>query len=189
MSEQKKRNPLLGCFEISIFMRTGVNHFDGKKSSIIKSFYVVVLNLILVLATVPFIYSAQGEWQSQSLFFVAFLFGLKFIGCLLCSLFFVYYCCKIIQRKHNYSKFITTANWCSLIPLVVFLPFLLLLAFGPTTYEHIASIVIFISIYSYVVTAFVTRYVIDVPWELAGFIAICTMAINETGFQLLHMAV
>lgn len=189
MSEEKKKNPLLGCFEISIFMRTGVNHFDGKKSSIIRSFYVVALNLILVLATVPFVYAAQGDLQAQSLFAVTALFALKFVGCLVCSLLFVYYCCKIIQRKHNYSKFITTANWCSLIPLVVFAPFLLLLAFGPTTYEHVASVVVFISMYSYVITAFVTRYVIDVPWELAGFIAICTMAINETGFQLLHMAV
>lgn len=177
---------LLGCFEISIFMKEGVNHFNDNLSAMWKSFGIVSLTLILIVISTPFIYAAKESLHGISLPSVAMLFILKFIIGSTVTLLFLYMFCKVINRTHNLIKYITASNWASIIPLILFITPLILMKLGPYTYDDVYPALVVISVYAYALTAFVTRYIIDIPWELAIFVTICTMAINEAGFDLLY---
>ena len=186
MEQNSKNNPLLGCFEISIFMKTGVNHFDDDLRSMINSFGIVLLNFAFMWLTVPFMYEFKQDFYSQGPGFIALVFAIKFFLIIPILLLFAFFFCRIVKRQHKFVKYVTASNWLSLVPLVLFVPFFLMMQFGPTTYGDIEPFIIVISVYSYVLTAFMTRYVVDIPWELAVFMTVCALAINEASFSLFH---
>lgn len=180
------KNPLLGCFEISLFMKTGINHFDSEMKAMWRSFIVVGLTLLFTLLTSPYIHEAKIDFQDNPVAFTTFLYGIKYVVQFLAILLFTYYFCKIVKRKKNFVRFITTSNWCSIITLIVFIPIYVFLVLGNGTYDDVYPILVAISLYAYALAAFVTRYVIDIPWELAVFMTVCVLAINEAGFKLLY---
>lgn len=151
-----------------------------------RSFLVVAVTFIFMLLTIPYIHSAKESLQGTSASLLTILFTLKFFIGLVLTLGFVYFFCKIVKRKHNFIKYIAVSNWCSIIPLVLFIPLLILLKLGMSTYNDVYPLIIVISVYSYALAAFIVRYVIDIPWELAVFVTVCILAINEGSFDLLY---
>ena len=186
MAKEEKKNPLIGSFEIALFMKSGINNFDSNLRSMIRSFAVVLVTFAFTIATVPYIHVAKETLQDHSVVFVTALFAVKFILCFIATLLFIYYFCKITHRKDNFIRYITVSNWCSLIPLILFLPIFIAMLADFKTYNDLYPATILISLYSYALATFITRYVIDIPWELAAFVTVCVLAINEGGFSLLY---
>lgn len=186
MEKKEKKNPLIGCFEISLFMKSGINNFDSNLKSMIRSFAIVMASFVITIITAPYIQVAKADLQDHSLGFVTTLFAIKFIVCFIAVLGFIYYFCKITHRRNNFIRYITVSNWCSLVPLVLFLPIFAAMLAGIKTYDDLYPATVLISLYTYALATFITRYVIDIPWELAVFLTVCVLAINEGGFSLLY---
>jgi hypothetical protein len=176
---------LLGVFEIGIFMKDGVNRFGKGFPDLWCSFGIVLLSLPLILASVPYVYNAQEELQSISLNIVALLFGGKFFVSLGLQIGFSYIVCKVLQIPQKFIHYVTVSNWATIIPTLFYLPILYTLSQGFQNYDSVYPYLVFISIYSYALGAFITKYVLGIPWELAIFIAICAMAISEGCYKLL----
>ncbi|MEM6812578.1 MAG: hypothetical protein AAF549_08960 [Pseudomonadota bacterium] len=111
------------------------------------------------------------------------MYAAKFLISFLVAIFFAYLFCKILKRGQKFIKLVTTNNWASLISLIIFLPFWICLSFGFYNYSDMLPYLIILSIYSYAVTAFIIRFVIDIPWELSIFLTVCLLAINEFMFD------
>ncbi|MEM8833015.1 MAG: hypothetical protein AAGB32_00610 [Pseudomonadota bacterium] len=60
---------------------------------------------------------------------------------------------------------------------------------GFQNYDDIFPYFVVMSLYGYAITAFVIRYIVDIPWELSAFLAICLMAINEFGYDVLEKSI
>jgi len=187
MSDQKiRKNHLLGCFEIALFMKEGFLRFDDSQKSFLQSFWVLGLNIPLLLLAIPFIYAAKEELQSDSMTFIAILFILKFVIFYAIGFIFIYYLCRFMKRSEHFKQYVTISNWSALIGIIAFIPLLALLHFTQKSYDDLYYAIIILSLYSYCYSAFIIRHVIKIPWELAIFITICFLAINETGFDLLY---
>lgn len=186
---KEHNNKFLGVFEISLFIKTGINHFDDNFSKMLWSFIFVAINFIFVLLTLPYLYESNTDLQNISLSASFAIYIIRFVLTLIAGLTFVYFFCKTVKRKHTIVKLITTANWTSLISLILFLPFFAVMIFGYFSYADLLPYFIMISLYDYAITAFIIRYIVDIPWELAAFMTICLLAINEFGFDLIETIV
>ena len=181
-----KQNPLLGVFEIALFMKTGINHFDDDFRKMLFSFIFIAINFVFVLFSIPYLQQSSESIVNASSLSAIGIYGVKFILVTAIGLVFTYYLCKIMKRKHTFIKLVTTSNWTSLISLVLFIPFFGLMASGMQTYDNIFPYLIVLSLYGYGITGFIIRYIVDIPCELAAFMTICLLAINELGFDLIE---
>lgn len=168
-------------------MREGVERFAGDIKAFWQSFIVLGLNFLLIPLSIPFVYEADERLQQASLGFVIFLFLLKMIIVVLALVAFSYFICKLLKREQDFLRYITTSNWVSLIGLILYLPFIVIMEMELANYTELAPYLIVIAIYIYVIVAFVAKYVLKIPWELAGFISICSLAINESFYNTVYM--
>lgn len=188
----KKTSSLIGCLEISLWMKGGFNHFNNDLSVFIRSFIFIALNFIFVLLCAPYISDIQSaEMKSitppgDTAFNTAILYGIKFIVGTAVSIAFMYFFSGIIKRRKHFIRYITVNNWCSLIPLILMTPIYLMWMTNMGNYEQAYPFLLLISLYSYALSAFIIRYVIDIPWELAIFVTVCLFFINDVGFKILH---
>ncbi len=182
----KIKERLVGTLEIALFMKSGINNFDNDFRAMIQSFSIFVLSFVFSIMSFPFLYEAKQELQNLGFSSALVIFILKFLIGYILALGFIYFINKIMKREHNFIKFITTSNWASLINLVLFLPLFFLMKSGVSNYNDLYPHMVILSVYSYVLSAFIIRYVIDIPWELAVFITVCLLALNEAGFKMLY---
>tara|TARA_B100001989_G_C24520589_1_gene455648 strand:+ start:1005 stop:1577 length:573 start_codon:yes stop_codon:yes gene_type:complete len=162
----------LGCLEIFLFMRKGIERFGTSNVSAVKSF-------IVPLALLPFsllaIMAVQSETPLNTL--IGIKMGHLAITAIL-FLAFVYYFMKQYDRQQHFWRFITISNWLSIPSMILLLPLLVgrLTGIETTAFE---SYIIFTAIINYVYLAFILTNCFRLPWELGGFIAIVSLAINE----------
>ena len=175
----------LGLFEISIFMKDGVSRFGYQLKNFWQSFIVLGLTLPFTLASVPYVYRAEEGLQSLSLNVITALFALKFFFSMGLVVGFSYIICHVLQKVNKFLKYVTVSNWATLIPLLLYIPFLYMMSQGSQEYDGVYSFLVLISLYSYAIGAFITKYILEIPWELAIFITICSMAISEGCYKLL----
>lgn len=176
---------LLGCLEIALFMRQGAGRFGSSSGEMWRSF-------LVALASVPFIYMAvyyikptEPPFEGLSFGFVIFLFTARLI--LVTGLFLLlsYAILRGFERGQYFIQFVTAYNWVGVISAVLFLPVLWLLFTGAHTWEEVEPAVFVLAIYEYFYVAFMTTFVMRVPWQLAGFITICGLALNQTSLEFL----
>ncbi len=187
MNDQKiNKNPLLGCFEIATFMREGPQRFFEGKKAMWRSFLIAALNIPLLLISMPYVYAAKENLQTSTLSLITLLFLIKVIVVMIVGLVLIYYFCHLTKRKDNFVYYITVANWSALIGIVIFTPIIILLHFGIKSYEDLYPAIILLGIYSYAYSTFVLKHTLKLPWELAVFLMVCLMAINETAFDFIY---
>lgn len=178
------KSKLLSVFELSLFMVDGFNRFENDKKQFIYSFGVAFLSLPFIILSIPYLREFKEDLLEISVLTATIMMVVKYFFSIAVLTFFSYYLCKLMKKKDRFFKFVTVTNWMTLTPLVLFIPFLILMMNGIYMYEQAYPFLVIVALYSYVLTAFVIRYVIDIPWELSVFFAICTMAINQFFYQV-----
>ncbi len=167
-----KRN-LLGCFEVVLFMRSGVERFVGTREAAIKSFIIPLILLPVTLLAMV----ALSQGYSASL-----LMSLHTVRIVLSILLFftaVYFLSKQYDRGKYFYQFLTVANWMNIPGMILVLPIIYGIFVQGGDMEAMKSYAVFITMLSYVYSAFIITHCFRFPWEMGGFIAIVGLAIDQ----------
>lgn len=184
--KELSRNPFLGAMELAIFMSQGLERFHNNFQSMLKSFLVPLAITPLTFLALYLSHPHQEEiahipFSQVSMMFLATGF-FKFILTLL----ILYGFARTYDRLDRLFLTITAANWSLVFPTLLFLPIIISLGIGWHGWDDVYNINIVFALYGYALTAFILTYSLKIPWEMAGFLTICFLAINETGFDFIY---
>jgi hypothetical protein len=174
--EEIKRN-LIGCLETALFMPTARRYFGNSAGEACRSFIIPVL--MFPVTIFAFYLYPKPELADKSLELVTILYAVRVAVAWLLSLGTIYWILRGIEREQYFFQFVTAYNWLAIPCTVVVLPVLWMLYSGSHSGGEILPLLLFLIGYSYVFTAFMAAYVLRIPWQLAGFIVILTMAVND----------
>ena len=169
--EELKQN-LIGCFEIALFMPNGFERYDSSYSTAVRSFFVSVLLLPLVL----WIWVLRSEVEPAAAVVLVHLVRMVMTAVIYLGL--VYLLSRQYGRQEHFFKFVTVCNWCEVFGTLLALPVLIALLTG-SDMEAWKNYAIFIQLLSYVYTAFIATRVFKLPWEMGGFVAIISLAVMQ----------
>lgn len=174
--EELKKN-ILGCFEIALFMRSGVERFSDSKQAALRSFAVPAFFIPMVVWV--WILRADAEPVAAVVaihFFRMILTMGVFMG-------IVYVFSRQYERQVHFFRFITVSNWSELIGAILVVPVLIALLSGAdmALWENYA---VFVQLFGYVYTGFIVTQVFRVPWELGGFVAVVALAVGQNLLDL-----
>lgn len=179
-SKAEVKSNLIGCAEIFLFMRSGLERFVVSPSAAIKSFIIPLLLMPLVLY-VPIAMAEESGFQSA----LIFMHIVRIVLSLGLYLLAVYYLAKQYHREGHFYKFLVIFNWMNIPGLVYLLPIAVgLLAGYPV--EMFETYAVFVTLTGYVYLAFVLTHCFRLPWEMGGFIAIVGLAIDDNLFKAIE---
>lgn len=181
------KSHLLGVFELFLFMRCSLDRFSDDVKSFRQSFIIVGLNFSLIPIVIPYVYISNEEFQNLALEKITLLFFLKFLSVFILSLGFSYAICKFLKREEYFKRYISITNWSSLIAFISFLPIIYLMKIGIFTHTDLTPYLFLMSAYLYVLGWYITRHVLKIPWQLAIFIMVCFLAIEDFMFKIMLM--
>lgn len=180
------KNNFCAALETALLLKSGTKAFSGCKGGMILSFLIPVLalpvTLLMVLSAHP------GDLAQGSAQILTFIHILRLVISLAAYTGFIYLMAKTMDKMDNFKRFVTANNWLSLPATLAMLPFLSLYLSGAHAWADIYPMMVLITLYSYVYTAFMASHVLRIPMELAGFMAIAGMAIHQTSLGLLKWA-
>lgn len=178
---------LLGCFEIMIFMKQGVEQFSDTKRDALRSFFWPIIIIPLAL----FSFSFHSTGYPLSLLMV--LHGVRMVLTFAITFAIIYYVAKYFERDQHFWRFVSASNWLNIPIFILLLPimFSLVTITGDVEvaaqYDALAnsfqSYAIFITMLSYVYTAFVMTHALKLPWELAGAATIVCLGIDQSAMD------
>ena len=171
-SKDEVRHNLLGCFEIFLFMPRGIDRFEVSRGKMIRSFAIPFGLLPFVLWVVV------GLFPEFPASLIAVLTVLRTV--LAAALFFtaVYFLTRQLDRHEHFYRFLIVSNWTNINGIVLALPIIAGLVMGvdPEGFEVYA---VFTEMIGYIYAAFILTHCFRVPWEMGGFLAVVSLAINE----------
>lgn len=181
-SQQWKKN-LLGALEIALLMPQARTRFSDSAEAAVRSFAVPLFLFPLALLSF-YIFPHPGLTDDTANAF-SVLYTLRLA--LSWSLFLgaVYWISKEIDRKEHFHQFVTANNWATLPATVIFAPVAWLIIHGDYNIQELMPIISALVLYTYGMTAFVAAYVLRIPWELAGFIAMIAFMVNDSTYNIL----
>lgn len=169
-------NILLGCLEIPLFMRKGVERFPGDKKSAILSFLVPLSLLIPIsfLAQSNPDFAAQSAAQSFARFLELFI--------LTSALFYTisYFCIQALDRGGEYFRFVSGLNWLNLSFFLINLPFLVLVYYHIYSFAEMQNLLIFLVFFAVACNAFFTTYILRINWMLATSLSLMSLLIEDS---------
>jgi hypothetical protein len=179
------RQALWGCFEIMLFMRSGVNRFSDTREDALRSFMWPVLFLPFAMVSV-FLHPSD----ILSMPWLLLLHLGRMLVTLTLFLVIVYALTIHYGRQGFFFKFVNIFNWMNIPAFVLALPGFVLLgvfSFGAGPFDSLGELIeyyrpfeILTILLGYVYLAFILTHALRIPWEIAGFIAIVNMCITET---------
>lgn len=182
LKKQELKENLLGCFEIILLMRSGIDRFKcTSRENAIKSFIIPVIFLPLVL-TVLVVTSAEG----YSIPFILSVHLIRIVAGLTIGLSIIYFVSKQYERHEHFYKFLVIVNWFSLFDIILVSPVLFYIFSGADATE-IEAYAVFITLLGYIYSAFIITHCFRMPWQMGGFVAIIGMAIDESMWDILFM--
>lgn len=179
-SKQEVKSNLIGCAEIFLFMRSGLERFVVSPGAAIKSFIIPVFLMPLSLY-VAIVMSETCMLPSV----LVLLHVVRMVASLGLYLLAVYFIAKQYHREGHFYRFLVIFNWMNIVGLVYLLPIAvgLLAGYPINIFENYA---IFITLTSYVYLAFVLTHCFRLPWEMGGFIAIVGLAIDDNLLKIVE---
>lgn len=181
------RQNLIASLEIALFMRQGAQRFSDDRKAMMASFIVPILLLPMTLFIVIYAHPATSLSAESAQILIA-LYSLRLFIYLTAFLAFVYGMAKSMDKMEHFYRFACANNWLTLPAAFLMLPLLALFTFGQNEWADIYPMMVFITLYSYAYTAFMAAYVLRIPYEMAGFIAIAGMAIHQSSLDFLKWA-
>lgn len=176
---------LLGCLEAALFMPETARRFGSSYDEMIRSFYIPVIAFPLTLLAV-YLYP-RPEVATHSHVIVSMLYSLRFAFSLGIFLGFVYFIARKIERTEHFFQFVTANNWLTIPSAIISIPVLMLLTEGGDIAIREAYVLSLILVfYTYAYTAFAAACILRIPIELAGFIAMTGLIINNSTHDILR---
>lgn len=171
------KNYILGAFETFLFMPTAHEKFSESKQSAIRSFLIpaIVLPFIVLVCVM------NSEGFSPLL--LVGVHSVRLVVELSLSIGFLYAVTGILNARSGFWRYICMSNWFNLVLFLLISPVL----FGIATGMDIGiftNYLIFLSLYSVVMTAFMLTYTLKTNWQLASFMAITCLFISQTLLQV-----
>lgn len=177
-----KRN-LLGTLEIALFMRQGAERFSVSKQAMKRSFLIPFLILPFSIMTMIAAHPSSAELSSSAVYALAIMYGLRTVLYLAGFMGFIYIMAKSLDRVECFARMVTANNFLVLPAAVLMLPLSLAFMNGMYSWSEIYPLMVCITLYSYAYTAFMAAHVLRIPLELAVFVAVCSMAINQSALD------
>lgn len=174
---------LLGCLEAALFMPETSKRFGSSYDEMIRSFYIpVIIFPLTLLAT--YLYP-KPEIADHSHVIISMIYSLRFAFSLGIFLGFVYFIAGKIERTEHFFQFVTANNWLAIPSAIISIPILVLLTQGDAHAIKEAQVLSLILVfYTYAYTAFAAACILRIPIELAGFIAITGLIINNSTHEI-----
>ena len=169
----------------ALFMREGPERFGASWNEMLRSFWIVLINMIISLYSLQFMAPTEPKLEGLSLPLITSLYSGKTIIAVILGLLLTYAFAKYMKKMEYIFQYITSMNWAGLISTTLALPPLISVAAGFHTWLEIYPVLIVFALYGYAISAFIITRIFRVPWQLGGFLAICGMAINDTLFNIL----
>jgi len=174
--EEVKRN-LLGSLEVALFMPIARKRFSTDADEAIRSF---IIPTLLLPVTLMFVYMfPKPELADDSANTIALLYSLRMLltwGMFLGS---VYWLTKNLGRKEYFCQFVIASNWLTIPATLIYFPVAWMMLSGAFDWQQMYPFMFSIMIYTYAFTTFMAAYVLRVPWELAGFITMISIMVNN----------
>lgn len=180
-----KRN-LLGTLEIALFMRAFRRRFGESKAEMWRSWLLPVATLPIAFAALPYMQAGDETLAPVSLPVLYALFSLKIVVVTALNLLVLWLFAKQYKREQHFLPLITASNWSSIIGAATDLPLLFTLVMHYHTWHEVEQAMIVFTIYGYCLLAFTITHILRIPWQMAGFLSICTFAVNQTAMQILY---
>lgn len=175
---------LLGCLEATLFMPETARRFSSSYDEMIRSFYIPVIAFPLTLLAV-YLYP-RPEVASHSDIVISMLYSLRFAFSLGIFLGFVYFIARKIERTEHFYQFVTANNWLTIPSTIISIPVLMLLTQGDAHALQEAQVLsVILVFYTYAYTAFAAACILRIPIELAGFIAMTGLIINNSTHDII----
>tara|TARA_B100000242_G_scaffold197639_1_gene142896 strand:- start:1165 stop:1953 length:789 start_codon:yes stop_codon:yes gene_type:complete len=178
-----KRN-LLACLETALFMKQGAERFSvsyiGMKRSFIIPFLILPLSIMTMIAAHP-----DSNLSMNAMQVLALIYGLRVVLYLAVFCTIMYFMAKNMNRMSSYCRFITANNWLVIPAAVLMLPLSLGFMGGHYEWSEVYPMMVCFTLYSYAYTAFMAAHVLRIPMELAAFVSICSMAVNQTALDVM----
>lgn len=178
-----KRN-LLGCLEVFLLMPAARNRFGTSYDEAIRSFIIPILLFPLTLSLVFLLPESGLDGQSQNT--IALLYSLRLAFFWVLYLGVVYWITRQVDRREHFWQFVIANNWLSVPASLILVPVLFMINSGAHSWEEMQALMAFLVLYTYGLTAFMATYVLRIPWELAGFIAMVGFIIDDSADQVFH---
>lgn len=176
------RRNLLGSLEVALFMPQARHRFGNTADEAWRSFIIPILLFPLTLLAVY--YYPKPALADHSANTIALLYSLRLGASWLFYMGFVYFLVNRVDRREHFCQFVIASNWLSIPATVIFLPVALGLMTGNYTWDELYPFMRAMMIYSYLFTAYMIGRILRVPWELAGFITIISLLINDYSLQV-----
>lgn len=153
--------------------------FGSSYDEMIRSFFIPVFIFPLTLLAVYL--CPRPEVADQPHTVISMIYSLRFCMSLGIFLGFVYFIARKIERTEHFFQFVTANNWLTIPSAIVSIPVLLLLTSGEAEAIKEAQVLSMILVfYTYAYTAFTAACILRIPLELAGFIAMTGLLINNS---------
>ncbi|NCT40558.1 MAG: hypothetical protein GW778_02715 [Alphaproteobacteria bacterium] len=177
----------LAALETALFLKKGAKRFSSDSKSLKQSFLLPIMLLPITLIIV-FYAHPDGKLADGATQILAIIYTLRLFIYLGLFLGFVYLMTKSMDRAEDFKRFATANNWLTLPAAGAMLPLLCLFLNGSHSWAEIYPMMVVVTLYAYAYTAFMATYVLRIPYELAGFIAIAGMAIHQSSLTALKWA-
>ncbi len=174
--EEIKRNTL-SCFETALFMPGGAKRFGNTYEEALRSFLIPAFLFPLTILGVYFYPTPELEVIPKDT--LSLLFSTRLVLSWVMFFGLMHWIPRRVDRMDHFYRFVIATNWLALPASVVFLPVMWLLFSGASSWEEIYPFTLFIVFYSYAFTAYMAVYALSIPWEMAAFITIISMTIND----------
>lgn len=176
------RRNLLACLETALFMQQGPERFSISKKAMKRSFLIPFLVLPLTISTMIAAHP-DPNLSMGAVHALALMYGLRTVLYLASFMGFIYFMAKSMNRVENFARMVTANNFLVLPAAILMLPLSLAFMNGVYTWAEVYPLMVCITLYSYAYTAFMAMHVMNINKELAIFVAVASMAINQTALD------
>ena len=177
-TKKEFKDNLLGCFEICLFMKGGIERFSTSSRTALKSFIWTLIFLPVALYFISF------QWVG----FPAAVFypfqALRIMATMLLFFGIVFLIARQLNRTAYFYQFVTISNWMTLPLMALILPAIYIYGLEHGIHPDLENYATFISLVSYVITGFYATHALRLPWQLGTTIAIVGMGASEVSLDL-----
>ena len=162
-------------------MDRSIERFNHTREGALRSF---IIPLILLPLTLTILFIKPGEYPPE---LMVTIHALRFIISFGLFIAVVYYLSLRLNCSDRFYAFVCANNWIGVIQFVFLIPCIVFLLMNPDQWAAISSYAIFITIYSYVLLAYVVKCSLRLNWYLGGFIAIIGLGIDQTVLDIANI--
>ena len=182
-AKEEIRLGLLGGLEAALLMRQAAGRFANDRDSALRSFIIPILLSTLTLAGIYMF--PRAELAHHSVNMIAILYSSRLVLSWVIYFACIYWLAREVGRKEYFWRFVAANNWLSIPATVIFAPVAWSLLRGTHSWDEMSAIMVMLTLYSYVFTAYAAALIFRVPWELGAFIALIGLLIHEnTGYVI-----